>query len=65
MCDKRDRAVAWVFCRDLHLTLLFLFFFFFEIKLLSSSSHKVYRILSSSALLRKLTTISTNDNVRQ
>ena len=22
-CDKRDRAITYVFCRDLHLTLMF------------------------------------------
>ena len=23
VCDKRDRAISYVFCRDLHLTLIF------------------------------------------
>ena len=23
MCDKRDRTITYVFCRDLHLTLMF------------------------------------------
>ena len=71
VCDKRDRAFTYVFCRDLHLTSMFsgllqkdlfkgrwiLAKSFFQAKLLSRLSHKVCRLLSSPVLLRKFTNI--------
>ena len=67
--DKRDRAINCVFCRDLHLTLMFSGLLqkdlfkgrrmfggkSFHTKLLSRLSHKDWRLLSSPVLLRKLT----------
>ena len=71
MLDKRDRAVAFVFRRDLHLILLCCGLFqkiclkegkgwwkFFSNMLLSRLSHKVRRLLSSPVLLRMRTEVS-------
>ena len=68
VCDKRDRAITCILCRDLHLALMFSCFYkkiclkesenwrkFFQTKLLSRLSHKVCRLLSSPVLLRKFT----------
>ena len=64
VCDKRDRAITYEFCRDLHLTLIWCFKKrsverkvkfsgrFFQTKLLS---HKVCRLLPSLVLLHKFT----------
>ena len=71
VCDKCDRAITYVFCRDLHLTLMFSVFFakkicfkkvkfgkkLFRTKLLYRLSHKVCRLLPSPVLLRKFTNI--------
>ena len=69
VCDKRDRAITYVFCRDLYLTLMFSGLLLkrsvsrkvkvgekiFQTKLLSHLSHKVCGVLPSSVLLRKFT----------
>ena len=66
MLDKRDRAIAFVFCRDLHLTSLCSGLFQKiclkegEVwrKFFSRLSHKGCRLLSSSVLLRMFTKVS-------
>ena len=69
VCDKLDRAITCMLCRDLHLALMFSCFYkkiclkesdqfgekLFQTKLLSRLSHKVCRHLSSPVLLRKFT----------
>ena len=64
VCDERDRVITCVFCRDLfYLTLKFSGLYknvclvkigekLFQTKLLSSLSHKTFRLLSSPVLLR-------------
>ena len=64
LCYKSDRAITYVFCRDLHLTFMFSgllqndLFQVFQTKLLSHLSNKVCRLLSSPVLLRKFTNTS-------
>ena len=53
--DKRDGASTCVFCRDLHLTLMFFPVFYENISF--SLSHKVCRRLSSSVLLRTVSCV--------
>ena len=61
LCYKSDRAITYVFCRDLHLTFMFSgllqndLFQVFQTKLLSHLSNKVCRLLSCPVLLRKFT----------
>ena len=69
VCDKRDRAITCVFCRDLHLTFMFTGLLqkicskesevgrnVISNKILSRLSHKVCRLsLSSPILLREFT----------
>ena len=64
MCDKRDRAINCVFCRDFHFTLTFFGLLQKDLfkgrwclaeSILSLLSHKVWRLLSSPVLLRKFT----------
>ena len=70
VCDKRDRAITCMLCRDLHSALMFSGFYkkiclkesdgcekLFQTNLLSWLSHKVCRLLSSPVLLRKFTNI--------
>ena len=73
VCDKLDRAITCMLCRDLHLALMFSCFYkkiclkesdqfgekLFQTKLLSRLSHKVCRLLSSPVLLRKFTNIGS------
>ena len=65
VCDKLDRAITCMLCRDLHLALMFSCFYK-KICLKESDvwrkvipntrlSHKVCRLLSSPVLLRKFT----------
>ena len=67
LCDKRDRAITCLLCRDLHLTLKFSGLCkkiclkerfggkIFQTKLFSRLSHKVCCFLSSPVLLCKFT----------
>ena len=68
VCDKRDRAITCMLCRDLHLALLFSCFYkkiclkesevwrkVISNKIVVTFSHKVYRLLFSPVLLRKFT----------
>ena len=69
LCYKSDRAITYVFCRDLHLIFMFSGLLqkrsvsrkvkfgekLFQTKLLSHLSNKVCRLLSSPVLLRKFT----------
>ena len=70
VCDKLDRAITCMLCRDLHLALMFSCFYkkiclkesevwrkVISTKLLSRLSHKVCRLLSSPVLLRKFTNV--------
>ena len=70
VCDKRDRAITCMLCRDLHSALMFSGFYkkiclkesdgwrkVISNKLLSRLSHKVCRLLSSPVLLRKFTSL--------
>ena len=64
LCYKSDRAITYVFCRDLHLTFMFSgllqndLFQVFQTELLSHLSNKVCRLLSSPVLSRKFTNTS-------
>ena len=57
LCDKRDRLV--IVQKDLFIGGCSSAEKFFNQKLLSRLSHKIYRLLSSTVQLRKLTTITT------
>ena len=75
MCDKRDRAVTCVFCRDLHRTFKFsglkqkdvlkrrwsLTESFFQTKLLSRLSHSVCRLLSFPVFLFSVSSLLARD----
>ena len=76
LCDKRDWAITGVFCRDLHLKLMFSGLCkkirfkenkvgekLFQTKLLSRLSHKVCRLRSSPVMLHKFSNIKS-ENVR-
>ena len=77
VCDKLDRAITCVFCRDLHLALMFSCVYkkiclrkvmfggkLFQTKSLSRLSHKVCRLLSSPVLLRKFTIEGVKQSTR-
>ena len=59
LCYRSDRAITYVFCRDLHLTFMFSgllqndLFQVFQTKLLSHLSNKVCRLVSSLILPKK------------
>ena len=53
MRDKRDRAVTWVFCRDLHSTLFFLVFYKYTCLKEGEVWRKVYWNKISVTLVRE------------